>query len=219
MFSKKLTMKSTMSYSAKIIALKQLYDDLFHMFNDKNYFIITTNADHMLLHAGFDKHRLFYVQGDYGLLQCSVPCSQKTYENEDMIRQMIARQDGLSIPTELLPTCPNCNAPLTLNLRMDDKFAQDTGWYKALDRYEAFLKTNSNSKVLYLELGVGNNTPSIIKWPFWNYTNANKNAYYTCISYNDAYAPDNISKRSICLLEDIKKVLDDVKKCTSKWKC
>ncbi len=188
----------------------KLYDTLLDLVKDKNYFVITTNADHMFLSSGFDKQRLFYVQGDYGLFQCSIPCHQKTYENELLIKNMMDAQQGMRVPTNLLPTCPVCGSPFTMNLRMDNKFVEDEGWYKALERYENFI-SNNNNKILYLELGIGNNTPGIIKYPFWRLTHENKNSNYVCITLDDAYAPEEIQKRSLCIADDIAKIIYDVK--------
>ncbi len=143
-----------------------LYNKLYELVKDKDYFVITTNVDYCFQKAGFDKKRLFYTQGDYGLFQCSEPCCQKTYDNEKVIKQMVKEQKDMKIPTALIPYCPNCGAPMTMNLRADDKFVQDNGWYEAYERYQTFLKTRKEQNILFLELGVGNNTPVIIKYPF-----------------------------------------------------
>ena len=149
------------------------------------------------------KHLLFYTQGDYGLWQCSKAYHNRTYDNELLVRQMVARQRDMKIPTELVPYCPVCGAPLTMNLRCDDTFVQDRGWYAASERYADFLGWHKQGKVLYLELGVGNNTPVIIKYPFWRYTLENPDAVYVCINHGQAYAPREIVDRSICLNMDI----------------
>lgn len=137
---------------------KPVYEELLELVKDKDYFVITTNVDHCFQKAGFDKKRLFYTQGDYGLFQCSEPCRDVTYDNKDMILNMYEKQSGMRIPSELIPKCPNCGKPLTMNLRSDDKFVEDEGWHEAAKRYEEFNKTHKG-KVLYLELGVGYNTP------------------------------------------------------------
>ncbi len=147
-------------------APKPVYDELFDIVRDKNYFVITTNVDHCFQKAGFDKKRLFYTQGDYGLFQCFVPCRNKTYDNEEIIRKMYSEQKNMQIPSELVPKCPVCGKPMTMNLRADDTFVEDDGWHSACERYERFIKENKKKKVLYLELGVGMNTPVIIKYPF-----------------------------------------------------
>ena len=188
-------------------APKSVYNDLLSLVQNKDYFVITTNVDHCFQKAGFDKKRLFYTQGDYGLLQCSGPCCQETFENEDTIRQMMERQEGMHIPSELVPVCPHCGKPLTTNLRADDKFVEDEGWHRAAERYESFLRTRGNGRILFWELGVGYNTPVIIKYPFWRMTAQNKSATYACINYGEAVCPTEIEKQSICINEDISKVL------------
>ncbi|MDE6211724.1 MAG: Sir2 silent information regulator family NAD-dependent deacetylase [Clostridia bacterium] len=191
---------------------KPVYDDLFRLVEDKNYFVITTNVDHCFQKAGFDKQRLFYTQGDYGLFQCSVPCHSQTYDNEEIIRRMVKEQKDMKVPSQLIPRCPLCGMPMTMNLRADDKFAQDEGWDIACKRYENFLKRNRDSKVLYLELGVGNNTPVIIKYPFWRLTAQNPNAAYACVNYGEAICPPQIQSQSVCINEDIGEVLKDLGK-------
>lgn len=188
-------------------APEPVYQELLDIVKDKDYFVITSNVDHCFQKAGFDKKKLFYTQGDYGLLQCSVPCCNKTFDNEDIIRQMMEQQKDMRIPSALLPVCPHCGKPLTTNLRADDKFVQDDGWYMAAERYNNFLHTRENTRILYLELGVGSNTPAIIKYPFWNMTSRNKNATYACINYGEAICPKEISHQSICINSDIREII------------
>lgn len=188
-------------------APKPVYTDLFELVAEKDYFVITTNVDHCFQKAGFNKKRLFYTQGDYGLFQCSEPCCQETYDNEALIREMIARQDNRKIPTELLPVCPHCGKPMTMNLRCDDTFVQDEGWHLAAERYENFLRTRAGCRILFLELGVGYNTPGIIKYPFWRMTAQNPRAVYACINQGEAYAPREIAQRSIGIDGDIGETL------------
>ena len=170
---------------------------------DKDYFVLTTNVDHQFQLAGFDKKRLFYTQGDYGLWQCSGPCSQETYDNEEIVRRMAAEQQDMKIPTELVPRCPRCGRPMTMNLRCDDTFVQDEGWHQAADRYADFIRRHRNGRVVYLELGVGANTPVIIKYPFWKYTQENPEAVYACVNLGAATAPHEIRNQSICIDADI----------------
>ncbi len=146
------------------------YTALLELVKDKDYFILTTNVDHQFQKAGFDKKRLFYTQGDYGLWQCSKACHNKTYDNEAQVREMVAKQKDMKIPTELIPKCPVCGATMTMNLRCDDSFVQDEGWYAAAERYEDFIRRHDGLHILFLELGVGMNTPGIIKYPFWQMT-------------------------------------------------
>ena len=191
-------------------APKPVYDDLLKLVQNKDYFVITTNVDHCFQKAGFDKKRLFYTQGDYGLFQCSEPCCQETFDNEAVIREMVKRQENMKIPTELLPTCPHCGKPLTMNLRCDDTFVEDEGWHAAAARYENFLRTRAGQKILFLELGVGYNTPVIIKYPFWQMTAKNPNATYACINRGQAVCPREIETQSICMDADIGQVLQNL---------
>ena len=188
-------------------APKPVYADLYELVKDKNYFVITTNVDHCFQKAGFDKARLFYTQGDYGLFQCSEPCRQETFDNEDTIRQMAARQKDMHIPTELLPVCPHCGKPLTMNLRADDRFVEDAGWHAAARRYGDFLQTYATRRTLFLELGVGGNTPGIIKYPFWQMTAQNPAATYACINNGEAVCPTDIARQAICINADIGQIL------------
>lgn len=191
-------------------APKPVYDELFALIKDKDYFVITTNVDHCFQKAGFDKTQLFYTQGDYGLFQCSVPCRDETFDNEEIIRRMVDEQKDMRIPSELLPVCPHCGSPLTMNLRADDKFVEDKGWHEAAKRYENFLQTRSGKRILFLELGVGYNTPVIIKYPFWRMTAQNPNAMYACVNYGEAVCPREIARQSICIDADIGKVLEEL---------
>ncbi len=191
-------------------APKPVYDDLLALVWDKNYFVLTTNVDHCFQKAGFDKKRLFYTQGDLGLWQCPKPCHQGTYDNEEIVRRMVAEQRDMKIPAELVPHCPKCGRPMTMNLRCDDNFVQDEGWYQAAQRYEDFLRRHEGLRVLFLELGVGMNTPVIIKYPFWNYTKGNSNAVYACVNFGAAFSPQEIADRAICFDRDIGELLKDI---------
>lgn len=188
-------------------APKPLYQEILSLVKDKEYFVITTNVDHCFQKAGIDKKRLFYTQGDYGLFQCSVPCHQETYDNEQAVRQMIAQQKDLRIPSELIPRCPKCGRPMTMNLRSDNRFVEDEGWKEAATRYELFLLDHKVEKILFLELGVGYNTPVIIKYPFWQKTYQNPNATYACINFGEAACPQEIADQSICINDDISAVV------------
>ena len=192
-------------------APKPVYQELLSLVQDKDYFVLTTNVDHQFQKAGFDKHRLFYTQGDYGLWQCMEPCHQKTYDNEEAVRRMVAEQRDMRIPTELVPRCSVCGKPMSMNLRSDNTFVEDEGWHRAAERYDDFLRRHDGLKVLYLELGVGANTPVIIKYPFWKMTYANQNSTYACINFGEAFAPPEIRGRSICINADIGNVLSRLK--------
>ena len=203
---------------------KPLYQELYKLVKNKDYFVLTTNVDHCFQKAGFDKNRLYYTQGDYGLFQCSKPCHQETYDNAEIICEMVKAQgwqigadhslylpEGvvakMYVPDELIPYCPKCGAPMSVNLRADATFVQDEGWDRAAERYAVFLERHRNRKVLFLELGVGYNTPGIIKYPFWQMTAENPKARHVCINYGEAYVPEEIAKRSICIYADIEEIL------------
>ena len=229
-------------------APKPVYSNLYELVKDKDYFVLTTNVDHCFQKAGFDKHRLFYTQGDYGLFQCSTPCHQAAYDNEELVRRMLEAQGfcigndkakeeikknakeetkalrlnllqgsddliqteailKMQIPSELVPHCPQCGRPMTMNLRADNTFVEDEGWHQAAFRYEDFLRRHKNLNILFLELGVGYNTPGIIKYPFWQMTDKWENASYACINAGDAAAPEEIKKKSICINGDIGEVI------------
>ena len=199
---------------------KSVYNNILSLVRNKDYFVLTTNVDHCFQKAGFDKKRLFYTQGDYGLFQCSEPCHHKTYDNEKQIRAMWEFRNEMKIPSELVPHCPVCGKPMSMNLRADDTFVTDEGWDQTAARYETFLQSRNitsrsgqqdgTGNVLFLELGVGKNTPGIIKYPFWQMTAKNPNAQYVCINFGEAFAPYEIEKRSLCINDDIGKVLQEL---------
>lgn len=205
-------------------APKPVYNKLYELVKDKDYFVLTTNVDHCFQKAGFDKHRLFYTQGDYGLFQCSKPCHMATYENGDTIRKMVEAQgymvdeDGIlllpegdtpkmEVPTELVPYCPKCGKPMSMNLRSDNTFVEDEGWHRASERYAEFLRRHQNVKVLFFEAAVGFNTPTIVKYNFWHMAYEWKDAVYACLNNGEAYAPNEIKKKSICINGDIGEIM------------
>ena len=208
-------------------APKPVYEDLYELVKDKDYFVLTTNVDHCFQKAGFDRRRLFYTQGDYGLFQCSGPCCQKTYDNESVVRRMVEAQgyvisetgtlslpEGtvpeMAVPSELVPYCPKCGRPMSMNLRSDDSFVEDEGWHRAAGRYSDFLRRHRNGKVLLLEAGVGFNTPTIVKYSFWRMAYEWEKAVYACLNYEEAFAPDEIKKKSICINGDIGAILNQL---------
>ena len=210
-------------------APKPVYDTLMSLVRDRDYFVLTTNVDHCFQKAGFDKQRLFYTQGDYGLFQSIRPKIKKTYDNEGSVREMILEQgfligeDGalsvpkgvtlkMEVPTELVPICPDDGQHMIPNLRIDDAFVEDAGWHAASKRYADFVESHGGQKVLFLELGVGGNTPVIIKYPFWRMTEKNRNATYACLNLGDAEAPEMIIERSICIDRDIGRALEDLRR-------
>lgn len=187
---------------------KPVYERLLALVRGRDYFVITTNVDHCFQRAGFDKQRLFYTQGDYGLFQCGRPCCQQTWDNEQAIRAMFEQQEDLHIPSELVPHCPNCGAPMTMNLRCDDTFVEDEGWHRAASRYNDFLRRHEGMRTLLLELGVGGNTPGIIKYPFWQMCAGNPQAIYACVNLGEAVAPAEIDRQAILIDAGADVVLD-----------
>lgn len=203
---------------------KDVYQTLLSLIKDKNYFVITTNVDHQFQKAGFHKNRLFYTQGDYGLFQCSKPCHKCTYDNEETVRKMVLSQGyeisssgellsptnfqvKMSVPSSLIPICPKCGAPMSMNLRADDTFVEDDGWKRAYRRYEDFLRDHLTKKIVFLELGVGFNTPVIIKYPFWRWTESNPNATYLSFNVDKTICPESLRNQSICFKGDIGEIL------------
>lgn len=206
---------------------KPVYENLLSLVKDKDYFVLTTNVDHRFQRTGFDKMRLFYTQGDYGLFQSVDPKIKKTFDNEEWVIKAMAAQGferdengfftvpedkniKITIPTELIPRCPVYGGKVTMNLRSDDSFVEDDGWHEAAERYENFLRTRTG-KVLFLELGVGYNTPVIIKIPFWNMTVQNPKATYACVNQGEAVTLEEIADRSICIDGDIGEVIALIK--------
>ena len=183
-------------------APKPVYEQLLELVRGRDYFVLTTNVDHCFQRAGFDKHRLFYTQGDFGLFQCSRPCCQETWDNEKTIRAMVEQQRDLRVPGELVPRCPRCGAPAAMNLRSDETFVEDEGWHRAASRYDDFLRRHEGMRMLFLELGVGGNTPGIVKYPFWQMAAKNPRATYACVNYGEAVAPVEIDRRSILIDAD-----------------
>lgn len=260
------TLEENWAYWSRYITINRymnapipVYEKLLKLVKDKNYFVLTTNVDHCFQKAGFDKSRLFYTQGDYGLWQCSEPCHKKNYDNQLFVEKMVREQgfvirchaeldsasmesgekipkqvrndkekqilengnlelpengfEGIkmTVPSELVPRCPVCGKPMSMNLRADDTFVEDEGWHKAAGRYEDFLNENKDGKIVFLELGVGGNTPGIIKYPFWKMTFANPKAAYICINKGEAVVPKEIEKQSICVNNDIYETLADLR--------
>ena len=206
-------------YNRYVPAPKPVYDDLRKLVQDKDYFVITTNVDHQFQRAGFDKKRLFYTQGDYGLFQSVDPAIRKTYDNEEWVMKAMEAQGfvrnaegifdlpeegsiSMRIPTELIPKCPDDGSDVTMNLRADDSFVEDEGWHRASAAYGDYLRRHERLHVLFLEIGIGMNTPVICKYPFWQMTNDNPKAVYACLNFNEAYCPVQIEKQSVCINGD-----------------
>lgn len=211
-------------YNRYIDAPKPIYRDMLALLANRDYFVITTNVDHQFQRAGINKKRLFYTQGDYGLFQSARGNIKRTYDNEAWVMQAMAaqrfvldehgmfqvpkdRQISMRIPHDLIPACPDDGGPVVMNLRADDTFVEDAGWHEAADRYAAFLRAHEGRHVLFLEVGVGGNTPVIIKYPFWAMVAKNPRATYACLNYDEAYCPRQIESQSICLDGDSAEVL------------
>ena len=190
----------------------KLYSELFSLVKDKNYFVITTNTDGQFINNGFDKEKVFEVQGSYSKLQCIKPCHNKLYDNEDIVNKMVKSIDkDLKIPSSLVPKCPVCNRNMSVNLRCDDTFVEDDNWYKMQNKYDEFVLENNDKNVLLLEFGIGFNTPGIIRFPFEKMTFMHDN--FKLIRFNDKYAmvPNEIKERSISVTDDIGKIIDLIK--------
>ena len=194
-------------YNRYVDAPKDTYDKLLQLVDDKDFFVLTTNVDHRFQLADFPKERLFYTQGDYGLWQCSVPCHDSTYDNFEVVARMVEEQHDMRVPSELVPYCPRCGEPMSMNLRCDATFVEDAGWHQAARRYQDFIEAHGGSRIIFLELGVGANTPGIIKFPFWKQTYANASATYACVNFGQAQAPAEIRDRSILINGDIHEAL------------
>ena len=191
---------------------KPVYENLLSLVKNKNYFVLTTNVDHCFQRTGFDKSRLFYTQGDYGLFQCSQPCHNETYDNKEIIIKMIEQQKNMRVPSDLIPHCPVCGREMAMNLRSDDSFVEDEGWHLACDNYVNFLNESREKKTLFLDLGTGMNTPGIIKFPFWQMTREWPDAFYVCINLGEAYVPsrDKFEDKSLCIDSDIGEIIEEL---------
>lgn len=188
------------------------YLDLLELISGKDYFVLTTNVDHQFQLCGFDPERIFATQGDYGLFQCAKACHKKLYDNEKVVREMIKEQSDCKIPSSLVPKCPVCGGNMEVNLRCDQYFVEDENWEGAAQRYHKYLVKNKNEKLTFIEIGVGMNTPIIIKYPFWKMTEQFKNTFYICINLEEAWVPKEIRKKSLCIKADIKNVLIDLRR-------
>ena len=191
----------------------KLYQALFNLVKNKDYFIITTNVDGQFLNNGFLKDKIFEVQGSYSKLQCSKPCHNKLYYNEEIVHEMLDNIDAdLKIPSALVPKCPVCGENMSVNLRCDDTFVEDDNWNNMQKNYDDFLRNFANKKILLLEFGIGFNTPGIIRFPFEKMTYMHDN--FHLIRFNDKYpeVPNEIKDRSISVSDSISEVIYLIKK-------
>ena len=197
-------------YNRYEVEVGKPYLDLLEIVKDKNYFVLTTNVDYQFQLAGFPEEKIFATQGDYGLWQCARACHNKLYPNKSQVSEMVKTQNDCKISSDLVPKCPVCGGQMENNLRADNFFVEDENWHKSCKRYEDFLIENKDKNIVFLELGVGMNTPVIIKYPYWKFTLQLKNARYVCINLNEAYTPDQILNKSICINYDIGKTLEKI---------
>lgn len=205
-----------------------VYADLLGLVGDKDYFVLTTNVGHCFQRSGFARDCLFYTQGDYGLWQCSKPCHAKTYDNREVVEVMVRSQgfemagDGslvppegadpaMEVPTECVPHCPVRGEPMSMNLRSDNTFVEDAGCQEHARLYTDFMREHAWGRVLYLELGVGYNTPGIIKYPFWQRVARNRRATYACLNVGEAVVPEELADQSILVDGDIARTLRDLR--------
>lgn len=187
-----------------------VYEDLKDIVSDKEHFVITTNADHQFWISGFDDINIFATQGDYGLLQCAKGCHRKLYDNEALIKEMCSAESDCLIPSKMVPKCPVCNGDMEVNLRKDSTFIEDDKWHESADRYSNFIEKYCEKNILFIELGVGYNTPGIIKFPFLQMTKSFDKARYVCINQGQSFAPDYLSGKALCIDGDIGEILKDV---------
>jgi SIR2 family protein len=207
-----------------------VYPNLLRLVEGRDYFVLTTNVDHAFPRAGFDKVRLFYTQGDFGLFQSSRPAGAsagKTYDNEESVRAMLTAQgfafaeDGtllppengapaMAIPSDLIPYCLDDGMEMATNLRADASFVEDAGWHAAAARYTDYLMHTEGRRTLLLELGVGMNTPGIIKYPFWRMTAERADVTFATVNLGMRYVPPEIAPRSMIINGDIAKTLREL---------
>lgn len=180
------------------------------LLDGRDYFVLTTNIDHTFQRAGYPKDRLCYTQGDFGLFQCAVPCHENTYDNKDVLEQMVKQEKDGKVPTALIPHCPRCGAEMDFNLYWDDRFVRDEGWHIAHDRYLDYVDAHRSGKVLFLELGVGYNSPGVIKYPFWRFTMQNPQAIFASVNRDQPSYPEEIADRAIVISADLDKTIRDL---------
>jgi len=188
----------------------KVYKDLLNIVTGKDYFVITTNVDAQFVKAGFQPDRIFATQGDYGLFQCQKACHDKLYDNEAIVKQMVEQQKDCRIPGELVPTCPVCGGYLVPHLRIDGYFVENEDWHAASQRYTGFLKSVANKKVVLLELGVGYNTPGIIRYPFEEMSMANPKHKLIRINLDNVQPGYVNAKNNVLIKADISKVIEEI---------
>lgn len=187
-----------------------LYNTLYELVKDKNYFVLTTNADHQFYKAGFGEDKIFATQGDYGLIQCKRGCHPKTYDDREMMIQMDQARKDCRVPSYMVPKCPVCGGPMTMNLRCDQYFVEDEAWYEAEERFGRFLNVCRKKKTALLELGIGFNTPTIVRFPFEKLARENRNMTLIRLNLNEAIVPESLGARGIGINSDMEKSITDI---------
>lgn len=189
----------------------KLYQELFKLVNNKKYFVVTTNVDGQFEKAGFEKDKIFATQGDYAYLQCEQACHDKLYYNEEIVKEWLQNTRDCKIPSDLVQKCPVCGGNMDMNLRKDAYFVQDENWYKQAKKYEEFLDEIEGKNVVLIEVGVGFNTPGIIRFPFEQLTMRNVNANLIRINKDYSFVGEEIRNRSISFDEDTNEIVKDLK--------
>ena len=212
------TQEEKWAFFAKMISLNRfnkeplkLYQELCSLVKEKDYFIITTNVDGQFEKAGFEKEKVFETQGDYAYLQCEIACHNKLYYNYDLVNEWLKNTEDCKIPSSLVPKCPVCGGNMEMNLRKDANFVQDENWYKQDKRYGEFLDKSQDKNLLLLEIGVGFNTPGIIRFPFEQMVYNNVNTHLVRINKDYAFVSKEIEDKTILFDEDTNKIVEDLK--------
>ena len=212
------TQEEKWAFFAKMIKLNRyiekplkLYQELYEIVKKKKYFVLSTNVDGQFYNSGFDKDKVFEVQGDYSYLQCENACHNKLYNNKELVEKWLRNTKDCKIPSDLVMKCPVCGGNMDMNLRKDANFVQDEKWYRQSERYEKFVSKSKGKNVLLLEIGVGFNTPRIIRFPFEQMTANSKKT--TLIRINKDYPKPmlEIKNKTISFDEGINKIIEDLK--------
>ena len=212
------TQEEKWAFFAKMIKLNRynetplkLYQELYEIVKNNEYFVLSTNVDGQFYNSGFDRKKVFEIQGDYSYLQCENACHNKLYNNKELVEKWLRNTKNCKIPSDLVMKCPVCGGNMDMNLRKDANFVQDENWYRQSEKYEDFLSRSKGKNVVLLEMGVGFNTPGIIRFPFEQMT-AN-NVKTTLIRINKDYPNPmlEIKNKTISFDEDTNKIIEDLK--------
>ena len=190
----------------------KLYQEIYYLIKEKDYFVITTNVDGQFEKAGFEKERVFETQGDYAYLQCENACHNKLYYNYDLVNEWLKNTKDCKIPSNLVPKCPVCGGNMEMNLRKDANFVQDENWYKQDKRYGEFLNKSQDKNLLLLEIGVGFNTPGIIRFPFEQMVYNNIHTNLVRINKDYAFTNKEIENKTILFDEDVNTIIEDLRR-------